>query len=710
MKLRLSLLSFLLVLFLFPAVPAETTPAAEYDGTLKIADGTLLPMLKFTDGEDPHYTNESSDILRFVVYVETDYDTDDDGKPDLVKTFVQVPRGAAEGKYKAASIFDPTPYTAGTLDFYEENTEILYTKDTPFDYATLYRKAEKRTPAGETDTLTHASMVTDSSDWNYKFPVTQKDVSLIQGVYNYYLVRGYAVVQASGIGTFGSEGFELCSLDLERDAIKNVVEWLAGDRIAYTDRESNIAIRADWSNGNIAMTGCSYGGTLPFEVATTGVKGLKTIIPIAGIASWYDYTNSQGIPLRQNVNYADSLAAFNSGGTFLDDHMTVPNERYGAYLWQIAQDQDATNGDYSPVWATTDYSGNWENIQCSALIVQGLNDLNVTTRQADLMMQAFTKAGQNAKLVLHQGEHTYLYNNLLNGDPWLEIQNRWMAHYLYDVDNDAENMPAVYVQSNIDGKYRAYDSWQNSNYYEFPVLSEVPESMIATDGLSEVASDYLTQIDSETKTATIGMKELYFLNLTGTLSAVYDIQVPENTTIFGVPQIRFKARTDTTDKDGLMITAVLLDVEENYKPFRSYNLNSVISMVPVKTLRVEDFGDGLGKTKLKDFVQSKTYAKALTFGWTDLCNPGCGPSSAEYTLSENLEASVYYDYTFYLQPVVYTLAPGHTLKLILTTWDPNSCFLDESYNLDDENISERVKYQYEYYVDNSTIQAVFPVL
>lgn len=56
-------------------------------------------------------------------------------------------------------------------------------------------------------------------------------------------------------------------------------------------------IYADWSSGNVAMTGVSYGGTLPFEVAATGVKGLKTIIPVAGIASWYDYTNSQGAPL-----------------------------------------------------------------------------------------------------------------------------------------------------------------------------------------------------------------------------------------------------------------------------------------------------------------------------------------------------------------------------------------------------------------------------
>ena len=42
------------------------------------------------------------------------------------------------------------------------------------------------------------------------------------------------------------------------------------------------------------MTGVSYNGTLPNAVATTGVEGLKTIIPIAAISSWYDYYRANG--------------------------------------------------------------------------------------------------------------------------------------------------------------------------------------------------------------------------------------------------------------------------------------------------------------------------------------------------------------------------------------------------------------------------------
>ena len=43
------------------------------------------------------------------------------------------------------------------------------------------------------------------------------------------------------------------------------------------------------------MIGRSYNGTLPNAVAATGVEGLTTIVPIAAISSWYDYSRMGGI-------------------------------------------------------------------------------------------------------------------------------------------------------------------------------------------------------------------------------------------------------------------------------------------------------------------------------------------------------------------------------------------------------------------------------
>ena len=123
-------------------VPACAEDAAPYDGGLRIEDGTLLPICECSDPRDPGYSNENSDILRFCVYVETDNDTDNDGMADLVKALVQVPRAAVLGKYKAATIYDPYPYAAGTCDDAYINPDHMF-NIIPFDYDSLYRACKK---------------------------------------------------------------------------------------------------------------------------------------------------------------------------------------------------------------------------------------------------------------------------------------------------------------------------------------------------------------------------------------------------------------------------------------------------------------------------------------------------------------------------------------------------------------------------------------
>ena len=694
-----------LVMLLQISVTAFAENAA--DDVLIVKDGMMQPILQFSNPRASDYSNVESDILRYCVYVETDHDTDNDGFADLVKVMVQVPRPAAEGKYKAATIYDPTPYSAGTCEEYAEETYSMYV-EAGFDYSRLYQPGEKRIPAGTSSTMEAALSARPKKDWNYTVPYSGATGYFTLQDYDYYLVRGFAVVLASGIGTYGSEGFELCGMDLERDSHKCVVEWLAGDRIAYTDKTHNIAIKADWSSGKVAMTGCSYGGTLPYEVATTGVKGLKTIIPFAGIASWYDYTNSQGVPTRFDVNYADSLSAFNCGGTFLDNDWTVPNEDYGSWLWQIAQDQDATNGDYAPVWAESDYSDDYENINCSALVVHGLNDFNVTTKQADLMMQAFTKAGMPAKLVLHQDGHNILDGKIVNGELWQETMNKWLSHYLYGVENGIEDMAAVTVQSNLDGQFTTYDAWRAFPPQEMSVYAEAFHSTVTTEGLAEYSVQFLNGENPEL----VGLKgqELYYATLDAPFAGIYAIDIPEGTTIIGVPEVHVRMSTDVTDKDGLMITAVLVDYQEDGTPFKAFMVKDRLqSTLPVKTVGSYEMGGGLDEGDILQFVQSSTPCKCVTFGWTDLCNPGLGYDSSEYTTSTDLEAGKLYDYTFYMLPTAYTVAPGHRLQLVLTAWDPYRAFLDEDYSLDPTMPTEYSEFNYSFVIDNTSMQVLMPV-
>ena len=63
-----------------------------------------------------------------------------------------------------------------------------------------------------------------------------------------------------------------------------------------------------------------------------------------------------------------------------------------------------------------------------------------------------------------------------------------------------------------------------------------------------------------------------------------------------------------------------------------------------------------------------------------------------------------------MQPTVYTLAPGHHLTLILTTWDPYRAFLDESFEAyDTQKTSEEIDYDYSYIVDNEEIRVRLPL-
>lgn len=710
-KHRIRILTALLAVFVLAAcaVPAWAEEPLPGDGGLRIEDGTLLPMCEYSDPRDPKYSNENSDILRFCVYVETDNDTDNDGMADLVKALVQVPRAAVEGKFKAATIYDPTPYGVGTYEEAYNDPESMFSK-TPFDYDSLYRACEKRTPAGEMSTMDCALAARPDRDWNYTVPQTSGKQGYSYLInYDYYLVRGFAVVEASGIGTYGSEGFELCGTHLERDCHKAVVEWLTGDRKAYTDKTGCIEIRADWSNGKVAMSGCSYGGTLPFEVATTGVRGLETIIPSSGIASWYDYTNSQGVPTIFDVSYANALAGYNCGGTFLDNKWTVKNREYGSWLWQIAQDQLNTNGNYAPIWEESDYSKDWENIQCSALIVQGLNDFNVNTKQADLMVQAFEKAGKPWTLVLHQDGHNVLDNTMVNGELWNEILTRWLAYWLYGIENQTPDMPAVLVQSNLDGSWRTMDSWRDFTYVDAPVHYDQDRSVVKSKGMADHVQATLGTTSPDD--ACVEGQDTFYLDLDDRLAAKYVIDLPEGTDICGVPEIHLHLSSEIQEYEGLMITAVLADTADDGEPFDAYMLKDVMGRrLPVRTIGEYEGASAWKSNLIVEYVQDSTAAKVISYGWTDLTNPGCGYDSSEYTTTSLLTAGEFYDYTIYMLPTVYTVRPGHHLKLILTTWDPYRAFLDESFEkLDMDKDAEEIDYDYSYIVDNPAIRVRIPV-
>ena len=665
-------------------------------------NGMAQPIFPYTTGEVTEgYSNDESDIIRYCVYVETNYDTDDDGKLDLVKALVQIPRAAMEGNYKAATIYEARPYITGCNESMNPGKNL---GSESYDISKLYSQPDKRVPAG-TATTADAAAAADSADWYYWNPYEQMYDYEDLNWYDYYLVRGFAVVECGGLGTKGSDGFETCGTDLEIDAFKCVIEWLHGDRVAYTDKTSNVAISADWSSGKIGMTGRSCAGTTQFGLATTGVAGLETIVPVAGIASWYEYTNSQGISTNSLVNYSERLGWY-CNGRYLDPD------------------------DYSEHWATRDYTLDAENIKCPALIVHGLNDDNVRTKEFDLMYQAYQKAGVNVKLLLHQDAHltpSYPGGNLefyVDGESYNNVLNRWFSHYLCGVENGAENMAAVTAQSNVDASvWNTYDSWTTD---ESIALSNADDT-----GTTTINSDYATQGINRRNwrdALTAGSTDV---------SAMYTMDVDADTVIKGSVAVSFTASADnydapeTTsprgtvdhdnyvgdetnaldhdnyvgaastdgavtvslpdgadliDRDALMVSAMLVDIAPEGTTFPAYNTQG--SYVP-KTLTAGGawMGGGLNNYDYAELNATDVSYKIIARGWMDLCNPGAGYDSASAGTKVALKVGENHDYTIYLQPNLYTVKEGHKLALVIYTYEPGKANYSQDYQITLENAS-----------------------
>ena len=711
------------------------------NGEPLFVNGVAQPIFPYTSGvpTEDGYSNVNSDIIRYSVYVETNYDTDGDGKLDLVKALVQLPRAAAEGKYKAAAIYDARPYITGCTDNGDDRKFTYKEGDLGYDLNSLYGSAKyQRVSNREMSTMDAAKKAT-ADEWYYVSPYESGSWGDFYDYedldwYDYFLVRGYAVVEVGGLGTRGSEGLETCGADVETDAFKCVVEWLAQNsrRVAYTDKENNIQIKADWSNGNVAMTGRSYGGTTDFAVASTGVANLKTIVPVAGIASWYEYTNSQGISTGSNPAYSDNLGFYCAGRYIDEDDWKSMKDVYQKYLNRIYNDQIALNGNYGPHWATRDYTaGNegkktdngltYNKFNCPALIVHGLNDDNVRTKQFQLMYDAFKNANQNVKLLLHQGAHitpdydSHKTSLLIGSETYNGILNRWFSHYLYDQDNGAEEMAAVTVQSNVDGSWTTLNDWDGNtdtlrlscgDEGETTVTSQYPSDVTSRNWTSKFLSNtessearavYTMDVDTDTViigTPAVHVKAAPMQHLAQQTAAVSDaidraaaprgidheeIMNPANQTAADEDDGIAAMSLDGDSRNALMMSAMLVDLSDT--AFPTYTT----SVTEERTGETNWVGSGAQDYDVIRFKQVNSNYKVVAQGWMDLANPSAGFDSASAENKVDLEDGTYYDYTLYLQPTHYTVKAGHKLALVLFTYQPGMASYSEAYGYTFQN-------------------------
>ena len=112
---------------------------------------------------------------------------------------------------------------------------------------------------------------------------------------NYFVPRGYAVALLDTVGTNNSTGCPTVGGREDILGITRVIDWLNGRATGYDEQWGGEQVEAGWSTGNVGMWGKSYDGTHANGAAATGVEGLRTIVPISAISSWYKYYRVSGL-------------------------------------------------------------------------------------------------------------------------------------------------------------------------------------------------------------------------------------------------------------------------------------------------------------------------------------------------------------------------------------------------------------------------------
>lgn len=353
--------------------------------------------------------------IRQELWVETDFDSDKDGKKDRVHVDVTRQAQTESEGLKVPVIFASSPYFAGTgsstIGFWDVKSElgVRFTSRVPMPVI-AFKPVRPQISTSEIRT---------------------------------WVPRGFAVVHSEAPGTGLSQGCPTVGGHPEEYAPKAVIDWLNGRARGYTTIGGQVEVKATWTTGKVGMTGTSYNGTLPLAAATTGVKGLEAIIPISPNTSYYHYYRSNGL-VRSPGGYLGEDVSVLYDFVHSGDPATRPICDKLIRDGLFAEYDDRATGDYSSFWADRDLLPKVKNIKAAVLLAHGTNDFNVVPEHSTRIYEALKAQHKPAMLYLHQGGH--------GGPPPLEVMNKWWSHYLYGINNGIDTAPRALIMREGGGR------------------------------------------------------------------------------------------------------------------------------------------------------------------------------------------------------------------------------------------------------------------
>ncbi len=551
--------------------------------------------------------------IRHDLWVETNFDSDRDGKMDRVHVDVTRPGQTDSEGLKVSILYGSSPYFAGTSRD-DSNWDVKQELNAP---------SPKRRPLAPP-----------------AYAPNRRRISNV--LINEWVPRGFAVVHSSATGTGLSQGCATVGDEPERTPMRFVIDWLNGRAKGYTTPVGTEEVSAtSWSTGNVGMIGTSYEGTLPLAAATTGVEGLKVVVPVSPNTSYYHYYRANGL-VRSPGGYlgedVDVLYDFVASGDPVVRAKCDTIWRDG--IMAGPKGQDRASGDFNDFWAKRDLLPHVKNIKAAVLLAHGLNDYNVTPDHSVRIYHEMKARGLPVSLYLHQGGH--------GGNPPADMLNRWFSHYLYDVDNGAQNDAEAWIVHDVraqapgavapaPGGGRVAPTLPKP-FASFPVPGSTPVVLRPTAGGATIGALSYTITGSGTESLTD--------DVTFSGSTLASAKQSPNRLLYATP-----AFTDTVHISGT--ARVTLRVSSNVK---AANLSVWLVMLPYDSAR----------------SGSQSTVGSITKGWADIQNAKALKTGGLYASKDKgkaLKPDKFYDLTFDMEPDDEFVPAGKQLAVMVMSSD-----------------------------------------
>ena len=601
--------------------------------------GNLLIDQLVSDGLIPednqyHYFNGKSlatftshDAIREVVYVESRVDTDKDGLPDLVKVSIIRPR--YEGKIPA--VMTPSPYHQGTND--KASDKALYNMNVDLEVKEPHTIQVEVPQLELVDPVGSAELVDEAEE-------TLTHINSSYTLNDYLLPRGYANLYVSGVGTKDSQGLMTNGNYQQIEAYKNVIDWLNGRCRAFTDHTRKRQVKADWSNGKVATTGISYLGTMSNGLATTGVDGLEVIIAEAGISSWYNYYRENGLvtsPGGYPGEDFDSLAELTYSRNLLGGDYLHHNAAHQADLDIVKKELDRASGDYNQFWHDRNYLLHADQVKAEVVFTHGSQDWNVKPLHVFNMFQALPTSIKK-HLFYHNGAHVYL-NNWQSID-FRESMNALLSKKLLGYDSSYE-LPTVIWQDNTgEQSWTSLDDFGNqTNQRTFSLGDDekVIQNRYETKDYERYGKAYPTFLS-----------DLY---QDKAQQVTIDLPIEEDLHLNGKARLHLRLHSSTNKG---LLSAQLLELGS-----KKY-LQPYPAVLSVRTL---DNGRYHMLDNLTELPFKEAGQRVISKGYLNLQN------RHDLLEVEAVTPGEWMEFDFDLQPTIYKLEKGATLRLVLYTTD-----------------------------------------